>query len=299
MLLTGINGFIGSALALELLTHGYSVRGVVRPLSKVGELKAAIPSEHHSRLSFVVVEDIAQLDAYEGSTLQGVDAVIHAASPTLTSWNGAAEIIDTAVTSTTNILRSAGKQASIRRVIYISSLAAVRHLGSKPQPGHRWTDADWNPIARETAYSTTVPIVAYFASKTFAERAAWAFVKQQRPSFDLVTFAFPAVFGPALIRPTTADDLPSSLKFIHRAMEGQPLPTENFVDIRDLVTTIISALRVKQAGGERFLVGAGNCTADEMKALKHAPYVDRCRGSQRHRRRQGQQMAGLQTAQEG
>ena len=43
----------------------------------------------------------------------------------------------------------------------------------------------------------------YRASKTFAERAAWDFVKNEKPSFDIATINPPMVFGP--VNPQVAD----------------------------------------------------------------------------------------------
>ena len=277
VLLTGITGLLGSRLALDLLEKGYAVRGVVRSQSRAAEVKAVIPSQYHARLSFVVVEDFTKADAFDGRTFEGVAAAIHAAAPqNLSEWSPT-ELIDTTVNGTTNFLQSAAKWPSVRRVIYISSLAAVHGVGNTTRPGKPWTEADWNPITREEAYSTDNVIVAYFASKTFAERAAWAFVGGEQPrTFDLVTFVFAAIFGPALTKPRNASELPSSLGYLYRAMEGEgPLPSGSFVDIRDLSSTIVRALQVKAAGGERFIVAAGDTTVEEVMALKHAPYVDK------------------------
>jgi len=38
--------------------------------------------------------------------------------------------------------------------------------------------------------------MGYRASKTFAERAAWDFVKNEKPNFSLATINPPMVFGP-------------------------------------------------------------------------------------------------------
>ena len=45
VLLTGISGYIGNHCAVELLKHGYSVRGSVRSLSKSKKVIDAIKKE--------------------------------------------------------------------------------------------------------------------------------------------------------------------------------------------------------------------------------------------------------------
>jgi nucleoside-diphosphate-sugar epimerase len=42
---------------------------------------------------------------------------------------------------------------------------------------------------------TTPPFVKYAASKTLAEQAAWKFVKENSPSFDIVTLLPTFVWG--------------------------------------------------------------------------------------------------------
>ena len=295
VLLTGINGLLGSRLALDLLENRFTVRGVVRSQSKAEEVKAVIPQQHHSRLSFVVVPDLSAADAFNARTFEGVAAVIHAASPQDFNMTPA-QFIDTTVNATTNLLRSAAASGpSIRRFVYISSLAAVHGVGQGTRPGKPFTEADWNPITREEGYSTDNLMVAYFASKTFAERAAWDFVgrgqakartqaqgepQSPSPAFDLVTFVFAAIFGPALIKPRSLSELPSSLGYLYASMEGKgPLPSDSFVDIRDLSAAIVRALQVESAGGERFIVAAGDTTVDEVQALKQAPSVSQAKES--------------------
>ena len=289
VLLTGINGLLGSRLALDLLENNYTVRGVIRAQSKAAEVKAVITQKYHARLSFVVVEDFTKADAFDDSVFEGVAAIIHAASPQDFNMKPA-QFIDTTVNSTTNLLHSAASRRSIRRFIYISSLAAVHGVGQGTRPEKPFTEDDWNPITRDEAYSTDNLMVAYFASKTFAERAAWDFVgtrgqakakaQAQAPAFDLVTFVFAAIFGPALIKPRSLSELPSSLGYLYASMEGKgPLPSGSFVDIRDLSHAIVRALQVESAGGERFIVASGDTTIEEVQALKQARYVNKAKES--------------------
>jgi nucleoside-diphosphate-sugar epimerase len=46
------------------------------------------------------------------------------------------------------------------------------------RPGYIYTEDDWNPVTAETAGSNSV--VAYLASKTFAEKAAWEYIKDNK-----------------------------------------------------------------------------------------------------------------------
>jgi nucleoside-diphosphate-sugar epimerase len=62
------------------------------------------------------------------------------------------------------------------------------------RPGYVYTEKDWNPITLEQALENST--YGYYASKTFAEKAAWDFVKEETPNFELTTvrvtsFSFP------------------------------------------------------------------------------------------------------------
>ena len=84
-------------------------------------------------------------------------------------------------------------------MITSSTAAAVRQTNL---PGH-FTEADWNDEevaqCREKGRDATA-LAKYRASKTLAERAAWAFYEEhkQELGWDLVALNPPFVFGPAI-----------------------------------------------------------------------------------------------------
>lgn len=61
---TGGSGFIAAHILRELLDHGYQVIFTVRSAEKGSQVVAAYP-DAGERLSFVVVEDMTQADAYD------------------------------------------------------------------------------------------------------------------------------------------------------------------------------------------------------------------------------------------
>ena len=76
VLITGLNGFLAVHTALELLSHGWSVRGTVRSSAKAENTKK-LPSLSKyvadGRVELVVVEDLIKGDFTEA--LKGIDAV--------------------------------------------------------------------------------------------------------------------------------------------------------------------------------------------------------------------------------
>jgi nucleoside-diphosphate-sugar epimerase len=80
-LVTGGTGFVGGWCIVELLKHGYLVRTTLRSLAKEPAMRAAVVSQIDpgDRLTAVA----ADLTSDEGwdAAMQGVDYVLHVASP--------------------------------------------------------------------------------------------------------------------------------------------------------------------------------------------------------------------------
>jgi hypothetical protein len=62
--------------------------------------------------------------------------------------------------------------------------------------------------------------LAYRASKTFAEKAAWKFVEDEKPAFTLTTICPPFVFGPTALPLTASEQLNTSNFFTRDFLRG-------------------------------------------------------------------------------
>lgn len=98
----------------------------------------------------------------------------------------------------------------------------------------------------------------YMASKSLAERAAWTFVEEKKPSFDLVTVCPPLILGPLIHEVKSAENLNTSSAIFYDLMKGEhkeatidkltnPMP--NIVDVRDVATTHYLCLTSASADG--------------------------------------------------
>jgi uncharacterized protein YbjT (DUF2867 family) len=80
ILVTGISGFIAKHCAVELLEHGYRVRGTVRDLSKAQGVRQTLSSHADaSKLEFVAADLLS--DHGWSDAAKGVQGVLHVASP--------------------------------------------------------------------------------------------------------------------------------------------------------------------------------------------------------------------------
>ena len=97
---------------------------------------------------------------------------------------------------------------SVKRIVLTSSTAAISLSTAGP---HVLTENDWTDSIRicEEEGDDAGPVFKYRASKALAEQAAWNFVKEKKPSWDLVVMNPPWVFGP--LYPGTPTKLNSSM----------------------------------------------------------------------------------------
>lgn len=66
VLVTGINGFIGSHIADQILRAGYKVRGTARTTEKAADVKKVFDDRYGSgKVEIVAVKDMAQAGAFD------------------------------------------------------------------------------------------------------------------------------------------------------------------------------------------------------------------------------------------
>ena len=112
ILLTGGTGFVGRALARQLVEAGYEVRVLLRPSPKNPRLPKGVPVE----VSVVSLTDERGLQA----ALRGVDQIYH-----LAGGESSNTLFQTDIEGTRNLVQAAAV-AGVQRLIYLSHLGADR-----------------------------------------------------------------------------------------------------------------------------------------------------------------------------
>ncbi|KAF2108589.1 putative dihydroflavonal-4-reductase [Lophiotrema nucula] len=269
VLLTGANGFIGSHILAKLLDRGFSVCCAVRTQEKGDKIFKDFAAQR-DQLAITIVPDIVASEAYRDA-VQGTpgtppfDTVFHTASPfTYQNVGSNIEFLEPAIKGTLNLLRAVKDHApSVKRVIWTGSCASVIDYDNlASHPPRTYTEADWNPVTWEEAVHGDSS-KAYRASKLFAEREAWNFMKQEEPHYDLVTLCPPATIGPLRHSISSISDLNESnarlWKLCFDSTKEAPMPyipVHTYVDVRDLADAQVKAMIVPEAGNQRFVVCA-------------------------------------------
>lgn len=266
VLVTGANGYVASWLVKNLLDDGLSVHAAVRnpqDESKIAHLKEAAKQANGSIKFFNA--DLLTPDAYF-EAMQGCELVYHTASPfTIDVKDPQKELIDPAVKGTANVLNSANKTASVKRVVVTSSCAAIYSDAIDCQKA-------LNGILTEEIWNTTASLEhqPYSYSKTLAEKKAWDITNSQH-QWDLVTINMSLVMGPAL-NPTNVTS--ESMNFIKQIGDGTmkagaPKMGFGVVDVRDVAKAHFKAGFTPEAHG-RYITSAYNSNLLDM-ALELQP----------------------------
>lgn len=269
ILITGASGFLAAHVLNSFLSRGYNVRGTVRSDASADKVKKS-HAAHLSQLSFAIVKDVAATGAFD-EAVKGVDGVIHTASPFQTSGieDNERDLLDPAMKGTTGILEAIkAHNPTVKRVVITSSFASLFDAANGLRPGYTYTEADWNPVTWDEAKSGAGG-TAYMGSKTFAEKAAWDFVKNEKPEFSVATICPPMIYGPVLQGITDLKKLNTSAADIYRLINGseKSVPDTSFfayVDVRDVAEAHARAYETAGAAGQRYLVSAGGYTYQQF-----------------------------------
>lgn len=173
VLLTGVNGYIGSHILDVLLSHGLSVRGVVRSQKKADQVRSDFPNAGRQP-DFAIVPDIAVAGAYDEALRSDPEIryIVHTASPlNYSGGRTVADFVDPAVQGTLEILKAAERHGQrVQRVVITGSFSAIGNPRDMQGNGKIYTSDDWNPVTIDEVDAET-PRLAYWVSKTLAERA--------------------------------------------------------------------------------------------------------------------------------
>ncbi|WP_240231022.1 SDR family oxidoreductase [Devosia lacusdianchii] len=266
VLLTGISGFLGGHVALQLLNAGYTVRGSVRNLGKADKVRATLQraGADISRLEFVALD--LMKDAGWSEAMDGVRYLQHTASPFVIKIpEDKMELIAPAVEGTERALNTANARG-VERIVLTSSMAAIAY-GHDKSRNTPFGPADWTDLNGRG-------VNFYQESKTLAERRAWEIMDAAGRHDDLAVINPSAIFGPLL-----DDDPGTSAVIVQRLLNGSvpaaPRIPMTSIDVRDIAAAHVAAMTTPDAGGRRFPMGESTIFFIEAANILRQRYPDR------------------------
>ncbi|ELR98930.1 hopanoid-associated sugar epimerase [Gloeocapsa sp. PCC 73106] len=235
---TGGTGFIGANLVRLLLNQGYSVKALVRPQSRLDNLKGLDVEIVTGDLNSPNLADL----------MQDCRVLFHVAAHYSLWRREAEELYRCNVLGTRNILEAA-RQSQIERVVYTSSVAAIG-VGTNGEP------------VDETHQSPVEKLVGnYKKSKFLAEQEAYQAVTQGQ---DIVIVNPSTPVGALDIKPTPTGEI--ILRFLRRQMPAYVNTGLNVIDVKDVAWGHLLALE-KGKTGDRYILGNQNLTLKQLLDL--------------------------------
>jgi nucleoside-diphosphate-sugar epimerase len=292
VLITGINGYIASNIALLLLQHGYTIRGTSRSPTAGTHLLSGAFANYQDRYTHYVVADITAPGAFD-EAVKGVHGILHTASPVDFRLTTVDAFFTPAIQGNLSILNSAFHNAGpqFSSFVLTSSNAAIADRWRLPAD-HQYTESDWNltgeTIARESEAALLagtgpfLPMVAYGASKAAAEQAMWTWRTQHNPPFSLSAINPSVVTGPPVSWPADPSGLNETLLPAWRIFSGLAtsipggIGAMSYVDVRDVA--LLHEWCVSHPGesdGQRYLCTNGKGTPQAIADILRKHYPDR------------------------
>jgi len=246
VLVTGVSGFVGAAVARALVRAGYAVRGMARASSDRTNL-ADFPGD----IVNGDLRDRAALDA----ALAGVGRLAHVAADYRLWAPDPEEIVRNNREGTRNVM-AAALQAGVGRIVYTSSVATIA-----PDPA--------GPADETRPLDEAGAIGAYKRSKVVAERLVETMVAEHGLPAVIVNPSTP--IGPGDVKPT-----PTGRIIVEAAKGKMPAFVDsglNLVHVEDVARGHVLAME-KGAIGRRYILGGQDASLQAILA-EVARQVDR------------------------
>lgn len=284
---TGASGYIGAHTVIALLKRGYDVRACVTDLSNPDktEFLRALGDEHSGSVTLHEA-NLLEKGSYD-APFRDCCAVLHVGTPMgYGGANNPQQVYDGAIGGVHNIVDSVRAAASVKRLVYTSSFAAIGHPSP---PGYQYTEADWASDNRDkdpnwnTENLVSKGEVGYSMAKVECERLVNRLAAEDG-GFDAISVCPCVVLGPLL---SPVHELRGSWQFfLGRMLAGHPCQRGwqalwNIVDVRDVGES--EALMIESdvcENGSRYMLCAtddtGEITAMQLHEHLQAlfPHID-------------------------
>ncbi|MCH8262158.1 MAG: NAD-dependent epimerase/dehydratase family protein [Proteobacteria bacterium] len=239
-LITGANGFIGSAVMRHLLGVGHDIRAVVRPGSDIRNLEG-LPVE--------VVEGDLNDKVSLVQAMRGCNAVFHVAADYRLWIPDPDNMYQTNVKGTRNLMLTSA-EAGVEKIVYTSSVAV---LG---------LNNDGSPANENTPMAVEDMIGHYKRSKYLAEKEVIKLVDEHGLPAVIVNPSTP--LGPRDIRPTPTGNI--VVETLNDRMPAYVDTGLNIVHVDDVAKGHLLAFE-KGKIGERYILGGENLSLQAILGI--------------------------------
>jgi dihydroflavonol-4-reductase len=236
-LITGANGFLGSAVLRLLVSEGYDVRVLVRPNADKRNLE---------KFDLKIIEGDLQNSESLKRAVDSCDQVFHVAADYRLWVPDPDKMYKTNIDGTRNLILAA-TDAGVEKIVYTSSVAT---LG---------TNEDGSPANETTPSSLRDMVGVYKRSKFLAEQTVKVLIKEKSCPVTIVNPSAPV--GPRDIKPTPTGKI--ILDTIRNRMPAYVATGLNIVHVDDVAKGHLLAME-KGEIGERYILGGDDMTLEAI-----------------------------------
>ncbi|GAB3545514.1 NAD-dependent epimerase/dehydratase family protein [Spirosoma fluminis] len=264
-------GFIGSYVTQKFLSEGYDVRVSVRDLAKKERY------DHLDQLENAVYHlDIVEMDVQDETALRdflsGCDIVIHSGTPfQLAVEDPQRDLLNPTIRGTENFLKLAGEIPSLKKVVFVGSVASLNTAYPLPVPNrpadHIYTEAD-EPHHDADDHP-------YAQAKYYADQVVRQFVKTHPDlGFEVVSVYPTFVTGQSLSGRDDSSSMGMQYLFKNR-LAPNPFVEMMFaknvefamVSVADVAEGIFRAATTTGLHGRNYLLANGSHTVSDITLM--------------------------------
>ncbi len=246
-LVTGGTGLVGAHLLYHLTQKEVKVRALRRSQTSVSQTQKVFsyytsqPEKYYSKIEWVD-GDILDIDSLL-NMLKDVEKVYHTAALVSFDPKKTAEIMETNITGTTNIV-NACLENKIKKLCYVSSVAALGRAGNE---GVTSEDSEWKTGEKTSPYAI---------SKHEAEREVWRGIAEGLKA---------VIVNPTIILGAGNFNTGSSKMFqtVYNGLKFYTLGTNGYVDVNDVAKAMILLMEGKYSG-EQFILNSENLNYQQL-----------------------------------
>ena len=281
ILVTGVNGLIGSHIADQVLAAGYQVRGTVRNQSKSAWVEALFTTKYgDGRFKLFEVPDLA-LKGVWNSPIKGVSGVVSVAGLANLMVQDVEGAVKDDLDGFFNLLDAAKAETTVKAFVFTSSSWAV--WTPKANTPMSVTESTYNEEAIGVANDTKLEpaqkgIAPFMATKVKVEQGCWGWVAREKPSFTFNSVLLSTVLGPIL---SSKDQSASTAGMVKWLLTKEHLDVMEhiapqwFIDARDAGRLYVAILTNENVDRERVLGCGGRFSFPKVLEILKEAYPER------------------------
>jgi nucleoside-diphosphate-sugar epimerase len=266
----GGSGFIGSHITKKFLEEGFKVKVSATDMSKTEKYKHLKELQHAENLEILPlkVENNHQLQEF----VQGCEIVIHGGTPfQLDVKDPKTELFDPTIKGTENFLEVINDTPSVKKVVFIASVAAYNTNFPLPPDGKTPDDT----IAESDKPFMSEESHPYAQAKFIANQTVEKFINENPDiHFEITSVSPVAVMGKSLSN--REDSTSSGLQFLFKNnIAPNPFVQMLFdtdaefaiVDVKDVANAIYSASQRIGLHGKNYLLSSESWKVSDVSAM--------------------------------